>query len=94
VPTISTSDASERLAEKVERAVPNDLREYYLELFPEEPVPSSLVGRYLAELIRDGLAPDVIVDLWNVVFPEDRRVSYDEEEEVIRYNEEAVGYLD
>jgi hypothetical protein len=94
MPTISTTDASERLAENVERAGLNDLKEYYFELFPEGPLPASLAGSDLAKLIRDGLAPEEIVDLWNVVFPEARRVSYDEEEKVIRYNEEVFDDLD
>ena len=35
-----------------------------------------------------------IVDLWNVVFPEDWHVWYNEEDRTFRYNEEVLGYVD
>ena len=41
-----------------------------------------------------GLEAEEIVDLWNVVFPEDRNVWYDEEAKTIHFNEEVVGYAD
>ena len=48
----------------------------------------------LALHIRSGLEAEEIVDLWNVVFPGDRNVWYNEEDDEIHYNEEAVGYVD
>jgi hypothetical protein len=35
-----------------------------------------------------------MVDLWNVVFPKDRNVWYDEEATAIHFNEEMAGYAD
>ena len=39
-------------------------------------------------------AAEEIVDLWNVLFPADRNVWYDEQEDKIHYNEELVGYAE
>jgi hypothetical protein len=94
MPALSKAEAAEKLAQGVERARPNELAEIYSELFPEEsslPTPSA---SEIARHIRSGLAAEEIVDLWNVVFPRDRNVRYDEETQAIRYNEEMAGYLD
>ena len=48
----------------------------------------------MARHIRDGLAAEEIVDLWNVVFPDDCNVWYNEETKAIHYNEELVGSAD
>ncbi len=94
MPEISEAEAAEKLAKCVEKVRPSHLPEIYSELFPERPSPTRVVASDLAKHIRSGLEPEEIVDLWNVVFPEDRHVWYDEEAKVIRYNEEMVGYAD
>lgn len=94
MPVVSQSQATERLVRGVERVRPEDLPEIYSELFPESPPPSSLLASELVRLIRGGLKPEEIVDLWNVVFPEDRKVWYNEEEDMIHFNENLVGYTD
>jgi hypothetical protein len=94
MPAISEAEAAEKLAKGVETAKASHLPEIYSELFPERPSPTRVVASDLAEHIRSGLEPEEIVDLWNVVFPEDRHVWYDEEAKEIRYNEEMVGYAD
>ncbi len=94
MPTISLPEAAERLAEGVEKANPSDLAEFYSELFPEELSPTPPVASDIAKHIRSGLEPEELVDLWNVVFPEDRHVSYDQEANMIRYKEQVVGYFD
>ena len=94
MPALSTNDAAERLAKVVEKAKPTALSEIYAELFPEKPVATPPSASHLAEHIRNRLEAEEIVDLWNVVFPADRNVWYDEEDEEIRYNEEVVGYAD
>ncbi len=94
MPAIPTHEAVERLARVVETAKPTNLREIYAELFPEKPVSNPLVAGDIARHIRGDLAAEEIVDLWNVVFPEDHNVRYDEETEAIRFNEELVGYVD
>jgi hypothetical protein len=94
MPAITEAEAAEKLASCVEKARAIDLPEIYSELFPERPSPTSPVASDLAEHIRSGLEPEEIVDLWNVIFPKDHHVWYDEEAKVIRYNEELVGYAD
>jgi hypothetical protein len=94
MPTLSMAEATERLASSVEEAGPDDLVEIYGELFLERPStpPSSAIE--IVQHIRHGLGPEEIVDLWNVVFPRDRNVWYDEEERSIHFNEEALRYVE
>lgn len=94
MPVLSREEAAKRLVEGVEKARPSELPEIYSELFPDEPPPRSLVASDIAGLIRGGLEAEEIVDLWNVVFPEDRNVWYNEETEAIHHDEEMVGYED
>ncbi len=94
MPALSKAEAAEKLAKGVEEAKPSDLAEIYSELYPESPPPTSPVATDIARHIRSGLEAEEVVDLWNVVFPDDRNVWYDEEAESIRYNEEAFGYVD
>jgi hypothetical protein len=94
MPALSTNEAAERLAKVVEKAKPTALAEIYAELFPEKPVAAPRSATHLAQHIRNGLEAEEIVDLWNVVFPADRNVWYNEEDDEIHYNEEMVGYAD
>ena len=94
MPALSKAEAAERLATGVERAKPSGLPEIYAELFPERPPAAPPVASEIARHIRGGLEAEEIVDLWNVVFPEDRNVWYDEETRAIHFNEEMVGYAD
>jgi len=94
MPAVSKTEAADKLARGVEKAKPSDLTEIYSELFPEKPPPSSPDASDMAKHIRSGLEAEEIVDLWNVVFPADRNLWYDEEATEIHYNEELVGYLD
>lgn len=94
MPTLSTNEAAERLAKSVEKARPTALAEIHAELFPEKPAAAAPTAGDLARHIRNGLAAEELVDLWNVVFPEDRNVWYDEEDDRIHYNEEVVGYAE
>jgi hypothetical protein len=94
MPSISMPEAAEKLAKCVENARPSDLVEFYDELFPETPSPTHPVASELAEHVRSELEPEEIVDLWNVVFPDDHDVWYNEETKEIRYNEEMIGYAD
>jgi hypothetical protein len=94
MPSISMPEAAEKLAKCVEKAKPSDLVEIYLELFPKEPAPTNPVASDLAKHVRSELEPEEIVDLWNVVFPDDYHVWYNEETNEIHFNEELVGYAD
>lgn len=94
MPALAKTQATEKLAVVVEKAQPATLAEIYLELFPEQTSATIPSAYDLAKHIRNGLEVEEIVDLWNVVFPEDHNVWYDEEENEIHYNEEVVGYAD
>jgi len=94
MPALSTNEAIERLAKSVEAAKPTALAEIYAEIFPEKTATVSPSAANLAQHIRRCLESEEIVDLWNVVFPADRNVWYDEEEDKIHFNEEAVGYAE
>jgi hypothetical protein len=94
MPALSTKEAAERLAKVVEKVKPTLLSEIHAELFPEKPAAGSPTAAYLASHIRSGLEAEELVSLWNVVFPADRNVWYDEEDEKIHYNEEAIGYAE
>ncbi len=94
MPALSTKEATERLAKVVEMAKQSTLGEVYAELFPEAPASPLPSAGDMARYIRDGLEAEEIVDLWNVVFPGDRNVRYDEEAKEVRYNEDMVGSSD
>ncbi len=94
MPALSKAEASERLAVGVEKARLSDLPEIYAELFPERTPEVPADASEIARQIRGGLEPEEIVDLWNVVFPEDRNVWYDEETRAIHFNEEMAGQAD
>lgn len=94
MPTLATDQAVEQLAMAVEKAKPTVLPEIYDELYPEKPKGHLPSADELARLVRSGLEPETLVDLWNVVFPADRNVWYNEEDELIHYNEEVVGYAE
>lgn len=94
MPALSTIEAAERLACGIENAKPTSLTEVYAEIFPERPAVTAPSATDLAQLVRSGLAAEELVDLWNVVFPADRNVWYDAEEEKIHYNDEVPGYAE
>ena len=94
MPALEKHQAAEKLADVVESVNPTALVEIYAELFPEKPTVVLPSANNLAQHIRSGLEAEEIVDLWNVVFPADRNVWYDEEDQKIHYNEEALGYAE
>ncbi len=100
MPAISGGEAVERLAKAAERASSEDLVEIYAELYPENSLPdvsgtrAGAVAKEIAAHIRERIEPEEIVDLWNVVFPTDRDVYYDEEDDTLRYNERRLKYAE
>jgi hypothetical protein len=94
MPALKKNQAVEKLVEEVARAKPAALAEIYAELFPEKPAPAAPIAADLAQHIRNGLEAEEIVDLWNVVFPADRNVWYDEEYEKFHHDEEAIDYAE
>jgi hypothetical protein len=91
VPELSKAEAVDRLVKGVENARPDDFAEIYSELFLEKTPPSPLVAGEIIKHIKSGIEEEEIVDLWNVVFPEDWNVWYDEEDKTFRYNQEVLG---
>jgi hypothetical protein len=96
MPAISTTEAIEKLAQAVEKACSSDLPEIYSELYPTKSFPTDRgpTAMDLAAIIRAGIEPELIVDLWHVIFPTARKVYFDEEENVVRYNESEARYAD
>jgi len=98
MPPIPLNDAIERLAQAVEVATPDDLVEMFAELYPEKPVPdisetkAAGFAQNLAQYVRTGIAPEEVVDLWNVVFSAGRNVYYNEEDGTLRPNSRELGY--
>jgi len=92
---VSRDDAVQRLASEIEKFAWDDLVETHNELLPFAPVSidsdpqdtNKLKGTILSR-VADGLEAEEIIDLWNVVFPADRNVWYDDENECVHYNEE------
>lgn len=94
MPAIERNQAAHRLAAVVEKAKPLVLDRFVAELFPEEEVAAELSAAALAEHVRCQLEAEEIVDFWNVVFPGDRNVWYNDEDDKIHYNEESLGYAE
>jgi hypothetical protein len=100
MPAIPTKEAVEQLAKAVEKSSPDDLVQIYTELHPANPLPdvtgpkAELLAKELAAHIRAGIEPEEVVDLWNVVFPADRNVCYDEEDDVLRLSERRLNYAE
>ena len=80
---ILLKEATSRLADAVEKAKPNDLTEYFSEMYPEQDVPKSVDAKTLANAVRTRLYPEEIVDLWNVVFSAGPSFYYNEEDEAL-----------
>jgi hypothetical protein len=94
MPALTKAEASEKIVRAVEKARADELVEIYAELFPDRPAPPEPRIGDIVGYIRHGLLAEEIVDLWNVVFPADRNVWYDEEENAIRYNDEQLRYAE
>jgi hypothetical protein len=100
MPVVTKGEAIDRLANAVEQARADDLAEIYTELFPDRKAPDttgparSPLVRQIVDHIRRGIETEEIVDLWNVIYPEDRNVWFDEEDMVLRYNESDLRYAE
>ena len=92
--TISVDDATKKLTQAVEGMHADDLVQVYNELFPDEPASEEeayedvipLVEQIVDHITR-GLEPEEVVDLWNVVFPKDREVYFNEEDDLMHFAE-------
>lgn len=90
--TIELSVANKELLAVIERMDVDNILEAYGELFPEEDLPPrdgvADPSRYLARIVdrfENGLEPEEVVDLWNVVFPRDRRVYFNEMDDLLHF---------
>ncbi len=92
MPEIPIREAAERLAKVVEKAEPSDLVDYYAELFPRKPQSNPVPESEFAKYILNGIEPEEIVSLWNLVFPRDLNVWYNEETDKIHFSQKMVGY--
>jgi hypothetical protein len=103
MPEISRDQAVQRVVRELPSMQPDDLAEVYNELFPTQPTTeeqarqgrSRLLDR-ITDHISRGLQPEEIVALWNVIFPKDRHVSYDEESDTLQYGQapESIQFAD
>jgi hypothetical protein len=98
--TMTKSNAESRLLISIGQAGPDDLREFYNEIFPDKPVSRERADsdehsmrQKLSAYIQGGLEGEEIESLWNVVFPRHRKVHYDYEAGLIRFDDrkEPVG---
>lgn len=95
MPAVSIREAIEKLSGEVKTMRLGDLLEFYNELYPYSPKSEvsppgdgSEDRRKILDQLGGDIAIEEIVDLWNITFPRDRNVYYDDEAEAIRYNEE------
>ena len=95
MPAQKRRDAIETLTRAVQDMGPDDLLDFHNELFPKEPKSeldpkdcAAVVRKKVTDYLSRGLEIEEIIDLWNVAFPEDRNVYYDDETETIHYNNE------
>lgn len=91
--SITLGSACEILSKETLLASSDDLLQIFMELHPAESLPDVSGAKAvelavkLAAQIRQGLEPEEIIDLWNVVFSDEPSVYYDEEDEVLRPRE-------
>lgn len=86
MPTFAKKQAVKAIAEEVRKSRLDDLVEIYNELFPRERTtmeaaghdPGALTARILQH-IEAGLEIEEVIDLYWIMFPEYRRLEYDEE---------------
>ncbi|MBI1901821.1 MAG: hypothetical protein HYS13_12010 [Planctomycetia bacterium] len=95
MPAIPIEQARDKLTKAVKKLSADDVVAAHDELFPAGPATtkgaangSVVLAKQIIDHIRQGLEPEEVVDLWNVVFPKDRNVYYDEETKQVHFNEE------
>jgi hypothetical protein len=89
--TVSVDAASEKLTGAVGGMDADDLLQVYNELFPDDPATdgdTAPLVEHIVDHISHGLEPEEVVDLWNVVFPQDREVYFNEEDNLLHFDED------
>jgi hypothetical protein len=92
MPQVTPTDAAQKLIKKVQEMDLDDLRDAHNELFPETPIPKTVlpsegeaVRKRVLDYLADGVAVEELIDLWSAVFPEAWNVYFDEESGTIHY---------
>jgi hypothetical protein len=96
MPTIARTEALEQLAKEVERFAPDELLEVYNEMFPKNPSteeavrkdPRPLVERIVTYL--KSLEMDMLVLMWRLIFIKHSDAWYNEEDDLIYFDEEEA----
>jgi hypothetical protein len=90
--TIELAEANKELLAAIECMNVDNLLQAYGELFPDDPLPmpdevtnASSYLRKIVERFEQGLEPEAAVDLWNVAFPHDRRVYFNEADDLLHF---------
>jgi hypothetical protein len=96
MPSIPLKTAIERLSAAVHGMRSDDVHAVFDELFPEDVAGDVTTSAVIADLTRRidehimrGLEPEEVVDLWNVVYPDDRAVYFDDETDLLCYVDES-----
>ena len=91
--SIGKVEATERVAAFTEKASPDQLRTIFEELFtPAPPPPGGPKASELARYTRTEAEVELVIDLWNLFYPDSRVEYYDEESETLRYWVEDPRY--
>jgi hypothetical protein len=91
---LARAQAGERIATAIERASTGTLREIAADLDTVVSGDRSDLAQVLAAAVRSGVEPELLVDLWNVVFPEDHDVWFNEETDEIHFEPGLVESAD
>ena len=103
MPTMTASEATEKIIRVVEQMDLDNLADFYHEVFPERPKPNLVppaTGEQELRKILDyttlGLAPEEILDFWRVAFPGAGWIEFDDDTLEFHYSEspEVVEFLD
>lgn len=93
--SIGKVEAAERVAAFAEKASPDQLHMIFQELFPTDtPPPGGPKASELARYIRTEAEFELVIDLWNLFYPDSRVEYFDEETETLRYEVQDPRYAD
>jgi len=94
MPDVKIVAAAERIATAIEAASPGVICEVASDMLDLPHGGSDRSAHDLATAIRAGVEPELLVELWNVVFPEDHDVWFNEETNELHYDSRLVESAD
>jgi hypothetical protein len=101
MPAIKKDQAISKLTKAIHALQPDDIADVYNELFPEIPCDANSVKKDLRRFQKEvfdhidkGLEVEEILGLWRVVFPQDRRVQFNEETDELTYKDQEFLYAE